>query len=234
MSTQHSITTGARVRIDNPRCADFNRSGTVAAVHHADTDTPSYVVQIDGESVYTSYGASELAVIAPPAPAALIDASLPLAHRANTDAPGHWDARLSALEALRQQMISQGYSPFIAGEYAIAHLDTELEQQAAAQTAAKRAAAVARAAAKAEYHLSAGVQVRRAGSGAYLVPSSQGNTTIYVVSADFSACTCPAGDAGRPCWHVEAARKVAAQFAPVIDAARIVATLKSRRNQAAA
>jgi hypothetical protein len=62
---------------------------------------------------------------------ALLDPALPLAHRANTDAPGHWSARVAALEALRDAYRAEGYSLDTAAELAIRTLDDRLEAEAA-------------------------------------------------------------------------------------------------------
>lgn len=166
----------------------------------------------------------------------LQDTTKPLAHRSNTDAPGHWDARLSALNALRDKMIASGYSPVGAADYAIAHLDAELEAEAAAaaaQVAAKRAAARARARAKAEYHLAGGLEIRTARDGAYLVPSGSRGGVIHQVRD--GVCSCEAGSAARPCWHVEAVELDAARRATVATkAARITQLITARRAALAA
>lgn len=57
----------------------------------------------------------------------LITPALPLAHTANTDAPGHWEAREAALVALRERFVAEGHSLRDAGRFALASLDAELE-----------------------------------------------------------------------------------------------------------
>lgn len=161
----------------------------------------------------------------------LIDPALPLAHRANTDAPGHWDARLDALNALRDARIALGEPAALAADYAISFLDAELEAEAAqlaAQAEAKRAGAVGRAKAKAEYHLAGGLDIRTARCGAYLVPSGTRSTVIHVVSSDGSSCSC---ESTGHCWHLEAVAQVKAeQPAPLtFDAGRVLSRVRSAR-----
>lgn len=60
----------------------------------------------------------------------LVEPALPLAHSLNTDAPGHWEARKAALEALRDRYAAEGYSIGTAAEMAIHNLDGQLEARA--------------------------------------------------------------------------------------------------------
>ena len=60
---------------------------------------------------------------------------------------------------------------------------------------------VDRAAAKAAYHLAGGLDIR-AWDNAYLVPSGTRGGIVHRV-AD-GVCSCEAGRAGRPCWHIAA------------------------------
>lgn len=66
----------------------------------------------------------------------LINPALPLAHRANTDAEGHWDARVAALRTLADRYIAAGIAEAMAEEFAIEALDSELERAAAEASAA--------------------------------------------------------------------------------------------------
>jgi hypothetical protein len=159
---------------------------------------------------------------------ALLDPTLPLAHRANTDAAGHWAARLEALTALRDAKIAEGMSPAGAADLAIATLDSELEAQVARD--AKLAQARERARAKAEYHLAGGLELRRVGA-AVLVPSATSAGQVYRVEG--GRCTCKAGESGRPCWHAAAAELAPA---PSVEAkaARIAALMVEARARVAA
>lgn len=65
-----------------------------------------------------------------PAGRQLVDPALPLAHSANTDAPGHWEARKAALEALRDGYTAEGWPVVEAARLALMHLDSRLEAQA--------------------------------------------------------------------------------------------------------
>lgn len=141
----------------------------------------------------------------------LQDSTKPLAHVSNTDAAGHWPARLSALTCLRDRYIAEGWSAREAAELALLHLDSKLEVQAAAE--AKLAASRAKARAKAEYHLAGGLVIRRAPDGAWLVPSGTRGGVIHRVSEQ-ADCSCEAGQAQRPCWHVEAVLLVSAAPTP--------------------
>ena len=140
-----------------------------------------------------------------PEVALLIAPALPLAHSANTDAAGHWAARLSALNALRDARVAAGEAVEIAADYAIAFLDAELERQAAEAAelaqARKLAASLGRADAKAAWHLAGGLDIRRRADGAYLVPSGTRTNVIHVVSADGDTCSC---EASGHCWHLSA------------------------------
>lgn len=58
-------------------------------------------------------------------------------------------------------------------------------------------------------HLDGAAKVRRLQYGVYAVPSATEATVEYVVRgtgrlAHEHTCTCPAGQHGRPCWHVYA------------------------------
>jgi hypothetical protein len=64
---------------------------------------------------------------------------------------------------------------------------------------------------KAQYHLARGLDVVR-GSAGWLIPSGTRAGVVHYVS-DAGICTCEAGQRGRACWHVSAARHVAAQKA---------------------
>ncbi len=84
-------------------------------------------------------------------------------------------------------------------------------------------------------HSNGAAQVRRVRYGVYEVPSASEAGTVYTVTGtamDGSdhRCTCKAGQAGRPCWHVAAvrlarvqhearrqARKLAEAPAPVVS-----------------
>jgi hypothetical protein len=209
-----TLATDTRVRINTPRHPDFNRAGVIVAVHYADTDSPSYLVQVDGQSVYTPFGASELALLPAPTPAPMLaDVDWPRftaeaeALAAEIYAEWHPINRISRADAAMcaAAQVQERY------EAELATVAARAEAEALALAAEKRAASVARAVVKAEWHLAGGVQIRRAGCGAWLVPSSKGNAMIYLVAADFTSCTCKAGETATPCWHVEAARTVAAQ-----------------------
>ena len=138
----------------------------------------------------------------------LIAPALPLAHSANTDAPGHWSARHAALNALRDARVAAGEPVDVAADYAIAFLDAELEREQAeaiaAHEARKLAAAAERAERKALYHVAGGLDIRQAEDGSYLVPSGTRGGVIHQVSADGATCSCEAGQAGRICWHTYA------------------------------
>lgn len=71
---------------------------------------------------------------------------------------------------------------------------------------APRSPAEQRAADKAEYRLALGVRLAKA-RDAILVPSATTAGTVYRV--ENGRCNCKAGQAGRPCWHVQAARRAA-------------------------
>jgi hypothetical protein len=150
--------------------------------------------------------------------------ALPLAHRANVDAPGQWQARVAALEALRDTFIAQGCEPGLAADRAILQLDSDLEAQAIAEAAAaaKLSAARERARVKAQYHLAGGLELRRVGS-AVLVPSGTRGGTIHRVEG--GACSCEAAQAGRVCWHVLAVELAPPAPASVEDRAVRVARL---------
>jgi hypothetical protein len=55
--SEQQYSTGASVRITGPTTPDFGRTGTIAAIHYADTDHPAYLVRF-GDYCRT-YGAGE-------------------------------------------------------------------------------------------------------------------------------------------------------------------------------
>lgn len=154
----------------------------------------------------------------------LVDPALPLAHRANTDAPGHWEARVAELEALRDAYVAEGRPVAEAAELAIRHLDSRLEAEAGAVTflitawaawtsgSERRKAAQRRdprtprmrAADKARFNLATGARVVFDGAAA-LVSSASRTGVVHRVEG--GCCTCEAGQQSRPCWHLEAARQ---------------------------
>jgi len=75
----------------------------------------------------------------------LKDSTKPLAHRANTDAAGHWDARSAELYALTCELEGEGLSVSDAGRVACGLLDELLDAaeawDRAAQAARERRAA---------------------------------------------------------------------------------------------
>lgn len=64
---------------------------------------------------------------------------------------------------------------------------------------------LAQARAKAAYHLAGGLEIRQAG-GAYLVPSGTRGGVVHRVEA--GRCSCEAGQAQKPCWHVAAVQQL--------------------------
>lgn len=55
-----TLTIGTTVQIDNAYAPDFGRTGVIVAVHYAQTNDPSYVVQPHGADYCRTYGAGEL------------------------------------------------------------------------------------------------------------------------------------------------------------------------------
>ena len=95
-----ALTIGSTVRIDSPRLPDFNRTGQIVAIHHADSDCPSYLVEIDGTAAQP-FGAGELVAIdtfTTIATADFIDALVEVvdAARASGQLTPSWSAALDA------------------------------------------------------------------------------------------------------------------------------------------
>lgn len=184
-----------------------------------------------------------------PAARELVDPALPLAHSANTDAPGHWEAREAALVALRDAYQQEGWPVREAANLALVHLDSRLEAEAEAlafvitawaawQSGAAHRKAFARrdprsprmrAADRARVNLATGARVIFDGAAA-LVSSATRAGVVHRVEG--GRCSCEALGC---CWHVEAARqeyrvRKARQLERV---SAVIATLKARRLAAA-